>query len=228
MTKKMNRRSAQYRLDTLPRQIPIFPLAGALLLPRTQLPLNIFEPRYLTMISDALAGTRMIGMTQPVESDSHRHDVAQAVYEIGCAGRITSFSEVEDGRMLIMLTGISRFSIAKELAVKTPYRQVEADYSPFDDDLKLGYGEEHVNRKQVLNTFRAYLRAHDLETDWKEIRAASNELLVNSLSMIAPFAAAEKQALLEAPNLNARAELLVALTEMNLNRSETGTGRQLQ
>ena len=228
MIKKMDRESAQYRMDTLPRQIPIFPLAGALLLPRAQLPLNIFEPRYLTMINDALAGCRMIGMTQPVESDSQSQDVAQAVYEIGCAGRITSFAEVEDGRMLIMLTGISRFSIIKELAVKTPYRQVEADYSTFDDDLKLGHGEEHVNRKQVLNTFRAYLRAHDLETDWKEIRAASNELLVNSLSMIAPFAAAEKQALLEAPNLNARAELLVALTEMNLNRSESGTGRQLQ
>jgi Lon protease-like protein len=228
MTKKMDRGSAQHRLDALPRHIPIFPLAGALLLPRTQLPLNIFEPRYLTMINDALAGRRMIGMTQPVESNSHRHDVAQAVYEIGCAGRITSFAEVEDGRMLIMLTGISRFSIVKELAVKTLYRQVEADYSPFGDDLKFGHGEEHVDRKQVLNTFRAYLRAHDLETDWKEIRAASNELLVNSLSTIAPFAAAEKQALLEAPNLNARAELLVALTEMNLNRSENGTGRQLQ
>jgi Lon protease-like protein len=197
-------------------------------LPRTRLPLNIFEPRYLTMINDALAGDRIVGMTRPVEDQVEANDARQAVHQIGCAGRITSFAEVEEGRMLILLTGISRFSIVRELAVNTPYRQVEADYSAFADDLKLGHGQEHVNRKQVLNTFRAFLRAYDLQTDWREIRAASNELLVNSLSTIAPFAAAEKQALLEAPSLEARAQLFVALTEVNISRSSNGTHSLLQ
>lgn len=212
-------------LEALPQRIPIFPLAGALLLPRTQLPLNIFEPRYLTMINDAIAGNRMIGMTQPIDDTN---DKAPAVYGIGCAGKITSFAEIDDGRMLVTLTGVARFSVVRELAVATPYRQIEADYSAFGDDLKLGHGEETVDRQQVLSTFRAYLDANGLKTDWNEVRAASNELLVNSLSSIAPFAVAEKQALLEAPSLNARAELLVALTEMTLNRADGGSLRRLQ
>jgi uncharacterized protein len=212
-------------LDALPQRIPIFPLAGALLLPRTQLPLNIFEPRYLTMINDAIAGHRMIGMTQPIDDTI---DKAPAVYGIGCAGKITSFAEIDDGRMLVTLTGVARFSVVRELAVATPYRQIEADYSAFGDDLKLGHGEETVDRQQVLTTFRAYLDANGLKTDWNEVRAASNELLVNSLSSIAPFAVAEKQALLEAPSLNARAELLVALTEMTLKRADGGSLRRLQ
>jgi Lon protease-like protein len=217
-------------LDDLPVRIPIFPLAGALLLPRTQLPLNIFEPRYLAMINDALAGDRIIGMTQPLAEDDSppANSDAPAVYGIGCAGRISSFIEVDDNRTLITLAGIARFCVVREIAAETPYRQVEADYSPFADDLKLGHGEEVVNRQQVLTTFRAYLDANGLKTDWNEVRAASNELLVNSLSSIAPFAVAEKQALLEAPSLSARAELLVALTEMSLNRPDGGLGRQLQ
>ena len=214
-------------LAALPRHIPVFPLAGALLLPRTQLPLNIFEPRYLAMVNDALAGDRIIGMAQPTD-DQTRTSETPHVYEIGCAGRITSFAELEDGRLLIMLTGIARFSIWRELPSNKPYRCFEVDYSAFADDLKLGHGEEKVNREQVLSTFRAYLKANDLKTDWSEIKAASNELLVNSLSTIAPFAVAEKQALLEAPSLDARAELLVALTEMTLKRSGSGPSRQLQ
>jgi Lon protease-like protein len=127
-----------------------------------------------------------------------------------------------------MLTGIARFSIWRELPSNKPYRLFEVDYSAFADDLKLGFGEEKVNREQVLSTFRAYLKANDLKTDWGEIKAASNELLVNSLATIAPFAVAEKQALLEAPSLDARAELLVALTEVTLKRSGGGSSRQLQ
>ena len=216
-------------LHDLPVRIPIFPLAGALLLPRTQLPLNIFEPRYLAMINDALAGDRIIGMMQPLAEDASpaNFDVP-AVYGIGCAGRISSFIEVDDNRTLITLAGIARFCVVREIASDTPYRQVEADYSPFADDLKSGHGEEVVDRQQVLTTFRAYLDANGLKTDWNEVRAASNEILVNSLSSIAPFAVAEKQALLEAPSLSARAELLVALTEMSLNRPDGGLGRQLQ
>jgi len=127
-----------------------------------------------------------------------------------------------------MLTGIARFSLWRELPSKKPYRKFEVDYSAFIDDLKLGFGEEKVNREQVLSTFRAYLKANDLKTDWSEIKAASNELLVNSLATIAPFAVAEKQALLEAPSLDARAELLVALTEVTLKRSGSGSSHPLQ
>jgi Lon protease-like protein len=218
------------RVQDLPVRIPIFPLAGALLLPRTQLPLNIFEPRYLAMVNDALAGDRIIGMMQPLaeETPLATDSDVPAIYGIGCAGRISSFIEVDDSRNLITLAGIARFCVVREIAAQTPYRQVEADYSSFADDLKLGHGEEIVDRQQVLATFRAYLDANGLKTDWNEVRAASNELLVNSLSSIAPFAVAEKQALLEAPSLSARAELLVALTEMSLNRSDGGLGRQLQ
>jgi Lon protease-like protein len=215
-------------VQDLPRQIPIFPLAGALLLPRTQLPLNIFEPRYLAMVDDALSGDRIIGMMQPLADAAPEEADRQAIYGIGCAGRITSYIEVDDGRMLITLAGLARFRVIREVAVSTPYRQVEADYSSFADDLKLGHGEEIVDRKQVLSAFRAYLDANGMKTDWSEVRAASNELLVNSLSSIAPFAVAEKQALLEAPSLGARAELLIALTEMSLNRPDGGLGRQLQ
>ena len=214
-------------LASLPRHIPIFPLAGALLLPRTQLPLNIFEPRYVAMVNDALASDRIIGMTQPLDEQTSSSG-SLGLYEIGCAGKITSCAELEDGRLLIMLTGIARFSIWRELPSKKPYRKFEVDYAAFVDDLKLGFGEEKVNREQVLSTFRAYLKANDLKTDWSEIKAASNELLVNSLATIAPFAVAEKQALLEAPSLDARAELLVALTEVNLKRSGSGSSRQLQ
>jgi Lon protease-like protein len=224
----MERELSLFDLDSLPRRIPIFPLAGALLLPRTQLPLNIFEPRYLAMVNDALAGQRIIGMTQPLDQQQATSKTNPPVYEIGCAGKITSFAEVDESRMLIMLTGIARFSLVRELPSRKPYRQIEADYSAFADDLKLGHGEENVDREQVLSTFRAYLKANDLKTDWSEIRAASNELLVNSLSSIAPFAVAEKQALLEAPSLNARAELLVALTEMTLKRADGPSSRQLQ
>lgn len=221
---------ASYTLESLPRRIPIFPLTGALLLPRTQLPLNIFEPRYLSLVNESLAGHRIIGMIQPQEGSGPAGNDGNFpnVYVIGCAGRITSFAELDDGRMLVVLTGIARFSIIRELAVTTLYRQVEVDYSAFVDDLKLGHGEETVNRQQVLNTFRAYLEANDLKTDWNEIRSASNELLVNSLSSIAPFAAAEKQALLEAPSLTARAELLVALTEMALQQADGAPGSGLQ
>jgi uncharacterized protein len=214
-------------LASLPRHIPIFPLAGALLLPRTQLPLNIFEPRYIAMVNDALASDRIIGMTQPLDDQTSSLGTL-GLYEIGCAGKITSFAELEDGRLLIMLTGIARFAIWRELPSEKSYRKFEVDYSAFVDDLKLGFGEEKVNREQVLSTFRAYLKANDLKTDWSEIKAASNELLVNSLATIAPFAVAEKQALLEAPSLDARAELLVALTEVTLKRSGSGSGRQLQ
>ncbi len=225
----MPSRSRYATTADLPSRLPIFPLAGALLLPHTQLPLNIFEPRYLAMFDDALAGSRLIGMIQPLETPAKQtEERVPRLYATGCAGRITSFAELPDGRMLVTLTGVARFTVRNELAATTPYRQVEADYAAFAGDLEQGAGEEGVDREQLLKTFRAYLEAHDLKTDWSEITSASSETLVNSLSTLAPYPVAEKQALLEAPDLRSRAELLVALTEIDLSRKTPGSRPQLQ
>jgi Lon protease-like protein len=200
--------------DDLPAIIPVFPLAGALLLPRVELPLNIFEPRYLAMIDDAMKATRVIGMIQPNES-SGAHP---ALYPIGCAGRITQLAESGDGRYLITLTGIARFRIADELTALTPYRQCRVDFSPFAADFDPHHGEGTVDRDALLRTLKNYLDANRIEADWNGIRGAPTEALVNGLSMMSPFGAREKQALLEAPDLKARAELLIAVTEISLAR----------
>lgn len=210
----------------LPAVIPVFPLSGALLLPRTDLPLNIFEPRYLAMIGDCLSGHRIVGMVQPLAgiSDSENPDIEK----VGCAGRITSYAETPDGRMLITLTGIMRFTIAEELAVGTPYRQIRPDYEPFAVDLLSDYGAGEVNRPALLKAFRDYLDANDMRADWDQIDAASTEVLVNTLSLLAPYPAREKQALLEAPDLRTRAEVLVALTEVAIARTSGDSSRRLQ
>lgn len=210
----------------LPQKLPVFPLPGALLLPRADLPLNIFEPRYLEMISDALSGERMIGIIQP-RDDS---DAAERpdLMKVGCAGRITSYAETPDGRMLVTLTGVSRFSIKSELAVDTPYRQVVANFKPFAIDLVMDLGAAEVNRPALLTAFKDYLTANNMSADWSEINAASTEVLVNTLSLLAPYPASEKQALLEAPDLKTRADVLVALTEMALSKSFSGKRHKLQ
>ncbi len=210
----------------LPETLPIFPLAGALLLPRADLPLNIFEPRYLQMMSDALSGERIIGMIQPTE-DSTSEDRPRLM-KIGCAGRITSYTETPDGRMMVTLTGISRFSVAKELKATTPYRQVKANYKPFAVDLVMDKGASEVNRPALMTAFKDYLTANNMSADWTEINAASTEILVNTLSLLAPYPANEKQALLEAPDLKTRAEVLVALTEIALSKSFSGKKHSLQ
>lgn len=210
----------------LPQKLPVFPLPGALLLPRADLPLNIFEPRYLEMISDALSGERMIGIIQP-RDDS---DTAERpdLMKVGCAGRITSYAETPDGRMLVTLTGVSRFSIKSELAVDTAYRQVVANFKPFAIDLVMDLGAAEVNRPALLTAFKDYLTANNMSADWSEINAASTEVLVNTLSLLAPYPASEKQALLEAPDLKTRADVLVALTEMALSKSFSGKRHKLQ
>ncbi len=210
----------------LPQKLPVFPLPGALLLPRADLPLNIFEPRYLEMISDALSGERMIGIIQP-RDDS---DTAERpdLMKVGCAGRITSYAETPDGRMLVTLTGVSRFSVKSELAVDTPYRQVVANFKPFAIDLVMDLGAAEVNRPALLTAFKDYLTANNMSADWSEINAASTEVLVNTLSLLAPYPASEKQALLEAPDLKTRADVLVALTEMALSKSFSGKRHKLQ
>jgi uncharacterized protein len=210
----------------LPGKLPVFPLPGALLLPRADLPLNIFEPRYLEMISDALSGERVIGIIQPKyeSSDEER----PGLMKVGCAGRITSYAETSDGRMLVTLTGISRFSIKSEIAATTSYRQVVADFNPFAIDLVMDLGAADVNRPALLTAFKDYLSANNMSADWSEINAASTEVLVNTLSLLAPYPASEKQALLEAPDLKTRADVLVALTEMALSKSFTGKRHKLQ
>jgi uncharacterized protein len=204
----------QYRsLPDLPRRLPIFPLGGALLLPRADLPLNIFEPRYIEMVMDALAGDRVIGVIQPASSEQ---EDPSALSDIGCVGRITSYNETPDGRILITLTGICRFSVMEELDVDSDYRQILADYQPFAVDLVSDWGASEVNRPALLAAFRNYLEANNMSADWNEIDQASTEVLVNTLSLLAPYPAKEKQALLEAPDLKTRADVLVALTEMAL------------
>ena len=196
----------------LPAAIPVFPLTGAILLPKGLLPLNIFEPRYLRMIDDALGGARVIGMIQPRD-----HDEAEKppLYDVGCAGRITAFQETGDGRYLISLQGVSRFRIVTELGAATPYRQVSADYSSFAPDMSEDHTSAAVDRERLFDAMRGYFASQGLSTDWKEAGAAPTEALVNSLAMGCPFAPNEKQALLEAGTLADRADCLIALMRMS-------------
>ena len=221
--------NANYRGPAdLAEVIAVFPLTGALLLPRGQMPLNIFEPRYLAMIDDALrGGHRLIGMIQPDVSHAGNSD-HPALFQIGCVGRITQFGETGDGRYILELTGISRFRVIEELSVTTAYRQCRVDYFPFVDDFTARKGEDLVNRGEVLRVLQAFLKANNLKVDWDGIEKAPNEALVNALAMMSPYGAPEKQALLEAPNLKERAEILVAVTEMELARKKTSGEPPLQ
>jgi len=221
--------NAQYRRPIdLPEVIPVFPLPGALLLPRGQMPLNIFEPRYLAMIDDALRdGHRLIGMIQPDGSQAGRAD-EPPLFKVGCVGRITQLAESGDGRYLIELTGVARFRIEQELPVKTEYRQFRVTYTPFANDFIARKGEDDVDREAVLTALRAFMKANDLKADWEGIDQAPNEALVNALSMMSPYGPPEKQALLEAPDLKTRAELLVAITEIELAKKNTEGEPQLQ
>ena len=185
----------------LPEPLPVFPLEGALLLPRGQLPLNIFEPRYLSMFEDALGRGRVLGIIQP--GDEAAEDGAP-LQQVGCVGRITSFSETEDGRMIVSLTGVARFRVQQELQVLTPYRQVEADYGPYGSDLIADIGALDVNRDGLVDVLRRYLEANNMSADWDAIEQSGNEALVNSLSIISPYGLKEKQALLEAGSLAER------------------------
>jgi Lon protease-like protein len=212
----------------LPDVIPVFPLPGALLLPRGQMPLNIFEPRYLAMVDDALrSGQRLIGMIQPDTAHSGSPD-KPALFRVGCVGRITQLAETGDGRYLIQLTGVSRFAVDHELSVATPYRQCQVTYMPFTDDFVARKGEDAVDRAALLEALSSFLKANKLQADWEGIENAPNEALVNALAMMSPYGAAEKQALLEAPDLKTRAEILVAMTQIELAKSNTPGETPLQ
>jgi Lon protease-like protein len=196
------------KASDLPQVIPVFPLPGAILLPRGQLPLNIFEPRYLNMIDDAMAGDRIIGMVQPKGGQQR----LPALSPIGCAGRITSFAETSDGRYLITLTGCARFRLSSELSSQTPYRQIRADFVPFEADLSAPPVEDvGLDRGELLDALRAYLETRGLDIDWDTAETAPPEALINSLSMALPFEPPEKQALLEAVSLTDRSGVLTAL-----------------
>ncbi|MEM0899325.1 MAG: LON peptidase substrate-binding domain-containing protein [Pseudomonadota bacterium] len=209
----------------VPVTIPVFPLGGALLLPGGQLPLNLFEPRYLAMFDAALSSHRLIGMIQPDVTKPDGQKEKPDLSAVGCVGRIVSFTETGDGRYVINLQGVVRFRVEEELSVTTPYRQCRI--APFERDFFSDSDEgTDVDRESLLTTFRAYLDAYELEADWDSIQKAGNATLVNALSMMSPYGPAEKQALLEAIDLKSRAETLVAITELALAKqgSETAAG----
>ncbi|MGE0054323.1 MAG: LON peptidase substrate-binding domain-containing protein [Hyphomicrobium sp.] len=215
----------------LPPRIPVFPLRGAILLPRATLPLNIFEPRYLAMIDDVMASNRVLGVLQPTALADDEMESPPGkqfgLHKVGCVGRITSYKEQDDGRYVITLTGVARFEIVGEAETDKPYRVVSASYDRFAADFTEGLGEERVDRDNLLRVLKAYLEANQLKTDWTAVTRASNEYLINALSVMAPYGPEEKQALLEAVDLKTRAEVLVALAEIEL-ASNSGNGSTLQ
>jgi len=211
--------------------LPLFPLRGAILLPRATLALNVFEPRYLLLVDYALAGDRLIGIVQPAPDAGEVESPSGKIFplrRIGCAGRITSFSEGDDGRLMLSLTGISRFRVLQDVESDEPFRFGRVSFAEFATDFTSGHGEDDVDRPRLLTTLRNYLIANNLSADWDRIDSASNERLVNTLSILSPYGAEEKQALLEARDLKARAEALVALAEMELASRDDGSGTSIQ
>lgn len=206
------------KVADLPGVIPVFPLPGALLLPRARLPLHIFEPRYLQMLDDALKTPgRLIGMVQPNEVEGRK---GNGLHTIGCAGRVTQFSETEDNRYLITLTGISRFRVQAEVEGFTPYRRCEVSWSGFDRDQGRAEVDKTFDRPAFLDLLGRYFTSQSLSADWDTLKDADDELLINSLSMMLDFDLEDKQALLEAPSLSTRRETLVTLIEFALRGGE--------
>lgn len=210
--------------DDLPGVIPVFPLAGAILLPRANLPLNIFEERYLAMIDDAMRGHRIIGMIQPErENDRARHP---KLYPVGCAGRITSYTETGDGRMLIALTGIARFGLGEELQVMTQYRQIKPDWAQFARDFDPPPSSDPFDRAKLIAALKPFVRMLNVEIDWNWVAEAPADMLINAVAMLSPFPPAEKQALVEAADLAARAKIAQSLVELAV-AGNAGDGRTL-
>ncbi len=204
----------------LPDTVSVFPLPGALLLPRARLPLHIFEPRYLAMIEDAMKTShRLIGMIQPREQV---REGAPSLHAIGCAGRLTAFSETEDGRYMITLSGVSRFRVLSEVEGFTPYRKCDVSWTGFERDLGLAEHDKGMDRDRFFALLGRFFEAEGLQTDWESLKDADDELLINSLSMLCPFDPEDKQALLEAPSLETRRETIVTLLEFALRRSDNG------
>ncbi len=213
--------------DDLPRTVPVFPLTGCILLPRSSLPLNIFEPRYLTMINDAMSEARVIGIIQPQASGGATESPSGKSYSLrqtGCAGRITSYTETDEGRILVTLTGISRFEVVSERQTAKPYRICEITTVTFEDDFISGHGQDEVDWDKFLTILKNYLETRKLVADWQSIQRSPAEMLINTLSMISPYGPEEKQALLEARDLKTRSEVLMALAEMDMASPDNGGG----
>ena len=208
-----------HKLSDLPETIPVFPLSGVLLFPRWSLPLNIFEPRYLNMIDDAMSGHRLIGMIQSNGDDR----VHPSLVGTGCVGRITSYSETEDGRYLISLSGICRFQVVEELDVNTPYRQVKPDWAAYELDLIAPSENTLPDRLTLVNSLKRYTQINSMEVDWEAVEHAPMETLINALCAGCPFGTIEKQALLEAPSVADRAQTLITLLDMDVPGDDSST-----
>jgi len=218
--------ASYFHAEEMPEIIPVFPLTGALLLPGGQLPLNIFEPRYLEMVNDALRGDKIIGMIQPGLNSGENGESPPALSEVGCIGRISAFQETGDGRYHISLSGICRFRVVEELSVNTGYRQCKVEM--FESDLVELSDNNDVDREAVLVAFRNYLDANNMDADWETVERAETETLVTALCMMSPYDPAEKQALLEAPTLKDRADTLIAISEIHLAKRNGDTYGNLQ
>jgi uncharacterized protein len=209
----------------------VFPLRGTILLPRASLTLNVFEPRYLALVDHALAGNRLIGVVQPAPEAGNAESPQGKSFplrRVGCVGRITSFAENEDGRVVISLSGVARFRVDRDVEGEEPFRLCQVDFAPYAEDFLSGYGEDEVDRPRLIATLRSYLTANNLNADWERINSASTERLVNTLSILSPYGPEERQCLLEASDLRARAEALIALAEMKLAARDDGSGTSLQ
>ena len=206
-------------LADLPRSVPVFPLAGALLLPFAQRPLNMFEPRYVEMVDAALRGNRLIGLIQPQDPTEESPPGKPPLQKIGCLGRISHFEDNGEGRYFIILEGLCRFEVVSELTVMTPYRQCLVSAAAFASDFEHEYGQEAVDRARFLKMMRDYAEFGDFELNWAEIERTGTADLVNFCCMVSPYGAKEKQLLLEAPSLEDRAETLIAMAEYEMTRT---------
>ncbi|ODT69449.1 MAG: peptidase S16 [Pelagibacterium sp. SCN 63-23] len=207
----------------LPATVPLFPLSGALLLPFSHRPLNVFEPRYIDLVDAALRGDRLIGLIQPEDSSEESPKGNARLQQVGCLGRLTHFEESGDGRYFIILEGVTRFRLAAELEVDTPYRQCAIDAEHFASDFSRHFGEDKVDRARFLKMMRDYAEFANIDLNWEEIEGTGTADLVNFCCMVSPYGAAEKQVLLEAPTLEARAETLIAMTEYEMARGGSGS-----
>ncbi len=201
------------RLDDLPAEFAVFPLPGALLMPRGKLPLNVFEPRYLAMVQDSLTTGRMFGMIQPDPTGPEGTN-GPALYRIGCLGRLSSFNETDDGRLVITLTGVIRFRVAEELAMRNGYRRVRGDFSRYTDDLRIPPAPVDIKRDKIMTALRTYFAQRSVDANWDAIKAMTDDTLVVTLAMVCPFEPVEKQAVLEAETDADRAATLLTLLQM--------------
>ena len=211
----------------LPKSVPVFPLSGALLLPFSHRPLNIFEPRYIELVDAALRGDRLIGLIQPEDTSEESPAGRAPLQKVGCLGRLTHFEENGDGRYFIILEGLARFRLVHELTVMTPYRQCVISAEGFADDFVRDVGEDDVDRTRFVRMMRDYAEFANIELNWEEIERTGTADLVNFCCMVSPYGAAEKQVLLEAPTLSDRAETLIAMTEYEMARGRAGGGAPL-